>query len=424
MGRSLTLLDRVQVKSPCTEDWNEMVGNDEVRFCSHCSKHVHNLSAMTRREAEELVLKSNGNLCIRYLRQPEDQQIVTLPGWMDRPALRRIALPIAAGVMAVALNSAPSVAQPPHRSKQVHSRPEKQPDRKPAKQGDHSGSAILKGTVQYGQKEAVQDAEVTLINLETENKQIAISDENGHYQFIHIAEGIYKIEISAEGFDRVFVNEFMIRSGQQLQFDPQLEVGGATMGILTFSSSLEEMVKHRESRIECVFDNPNSQAFFEYLEEGDQKEVLRMLKQGISPNLRNGCGETALMVACEDKGLISLLLQYGADVKAQSMFGTTPLMFSMVQDDPAIPKVLIQHGAEVNAVDQDGRTALMIAAAAGKTRFLKILVTAGADLNTKDKIGQTALNYAIAYDEEKAIAFLKLIGAKASPPIVEADEDE
>ncbi|MBI4748613.1 MAG: ankyrin repeat domain-containing protein [Acidobacteria bacterium] len=423
MNRSLRILDRVQVKSPCTEDWNEMVGNDEVRFCSHCSKHVHNLSAMTRREAEELVLKSNGNLCIRYLRRPEDQQIVTLPDWMDRPSLRRLVLPVAAGVMAVALNTAPSLAQRPQLPKQEHSRPAKQPDQKPAKLGDGSGNTTLKGTVQYEQKEAIQDAEITLINLKTETTQIAISDEDGHYQFTNLAEGTYKIEVSAEGFQRFIVDELRIRSGQQLQFNPQLEVG-AFMGILTFSFSLEEMVKHRDDRIECAFDNPDSQAFFEDLEEGNQTGVLRRLKQGISPNLRNGCGETALMVACEDKGLILLLLQYGADVKAQSMFGATPLMFSMVQNDPAIPKVLIQRGAEVNAADQDGRTALMIAAAAGKIKYLKLLLTAGADLNAKDKIGQTALNYAIAHDEEKAIAFLKLIGAKASPPIVEAEEDE
>ena len=66
MKKQKDLLDRVSVKKPCTEDWNKMFGNDEVRFCEHCAKSVHNLSMMTRKDAERLVKKSNGNLCIRY----------------------------------------------------------------------------------------------------------------------------------------------------------------------------------------------------------------------------------------------------------------------------------------------------------------------------------------------------------------------
>src|SRR5262245_34164986 len=64
-------LDAIRIKSPCSEDWNEMRGSSEARFCSHCSRSVHNLSAMTRREAERLVAESNGRLCVRYVRLPD-----------------------------------------------------------------------------------------------------------------------------------------------------------------------------------------------------------------------------------------------------------------------------------------------------------------------------------------------------------------
>jgi hypothetical protein len=46
------VIDAIEVKSPCSESWDEMQGNDQVRFCSHCAKSVNNLSEMTRREAE------------------------------------------------------------------------------------------------------------------------------------------------------------------------------------------------------------------------------------------------------------------------------------------------------------------------------------------------------------------------------------
>ncbi len=72
-----TLLDRVEVASPCSEKWNEMEGSETVRFCSHCAKNVHNLSAMTRKRARKIVAVSNGNLCVRYFRRP-DGKIETL----------------------------------------------------------------------------------------------------------------------------------------------------------------------------------------------------------------------------------------------------------------------------------------------------------------------------------------------------------
>ena len=59
-------IDSIRVGDPCTENWDEMTGNDRVRFCSHCAKDVNNFSAMTPRQAARLVRKSNGKLCIRY----------------------------------------------------------------------------------------------------------------------------------------------------------------------------------------------------------------------------------------------------------------------------------------------------------------------------------------------------------------------
>ena len=65
-----SFIDSVKVKGPCSEDWDQMTGNDRVRFCSHCAKHVNNLSEMTRKEARRLVRDSGGNLCVRYIYEP------------------------------------------------------------------------------------------------------------------------------------------------------------------------------------------------------------------------------------------------------------------------------------------------------------------------------------------------------------------
>ena len=64
-----SLLDRVHVAAPCSADWAEMPGDERVRFCDRCSLNVYNLSAMTRREAERLVVRSEGRLCVRFYRR-------------------------------------------------------------------------------------------------------------------------------------------------------------------------------------------------------------------------------------------------------------------------------------------------------------------------------------------------------------------
>jgi hypothetical protein len=43
-----------------------MYGDERVRFCSQCNLNVYNLSSMTLDEAEVLLLRTEGRLCVRY----------------------------------------------------------------------------------------------------------------------------------------------------------------------------------------------------------------------------------------------------------------------------------------------------------------------------------------------------------------------
>jgi hypothetical protein len=70
-------LDLIEVQSPCSKDWNRMSGCDSKRFCDHCQRHVHDLSAMTLGDAEALICQQAGELCVRFTRMP-DGQVKTL----------------------------------------------------------------------------------------------------------------------------------------------------------------------------------------------------------------------------------------------------------------------------------------------------------------------------------------------------------
>lgn len=69
--KSLPLLGDVRVASPCHADWNEMVGDEQSRFCGQCAKHVFNLSAMTTDQAEALIREKEGRLCVRYYQRAD-----------------------------------------------------------------------------------------------------------------------------------------------------------------------------------------------------------------------------------------------------------------------------------------------------------------------------------------------------------------
>ena len=67
MARFTNALDRVRIAAPCEADWDEMRGDERVRFCQRCSLNVYNLSEMTSREAERLVTRTEGaRLCVRF----------------------------------------------------------------------------------------------------------------------------------------------------------------------------------------------------------------------------------------------------------------------------------------------------------------------------------------------------------------------
>ncbi len=69
-------LSRVRVAAPCPADWDAMIGDERKRFCGECRMNVYNLSNMSRRDAEALVVNAEGRLCVRFYRR-RDGSILT-----------------------------------------------------------------------------------------------------------------------------------------------------------------------------------------------------------------------------------------------------------------------------------------------------------------------------------------------------------
>lgn len=67
-------LDNLKVANPCRANWERMEWEDEegrVRHCRSCQKNVYNVSMMSRGEAEELLKRHEGELCVRFARRAD-----------------------------------------------------------------------------------------------------------------------------------------------------------------------------------------------------------------------------------------------------------------------------------------------------------------------------------------------------------------
>ena len=77
-------------------------------------------------------------------------------------------------------------------------------------------------------------------------------------------------------------------------------------------------------------------------------------------------------------------LAKGADIRARTEDGLSPLHVAVDNENPAVIKALVEAGADVNARNKDGWTPLHVAVAISKNpAMIKTLLDAGADVHAR-----------------------------------------
>src|SRR5579872_5228617 len=104
--RALKVLSEVRVARPCDVPWEQMQGDQRVRFCDFCRKSVYNLSAVTAVEAAQLIARNEQELCVQISRRA-DGTVITgdCPQTQIRRRRRLVSLAAAAGATLASLGA-------------------------------------------------------------------------------------------------------------------------------------------------------------------------------------------------------------------------------------------------------------------------------------------------------------------------------
>jgi ankyrin repeat protein len=142
----------------------------------------------------------------------------------------------------------------------------------------------------------------------------------------------------------------------------------------------------------------------------DLEEFL--LTRGVSPDLRDGWGQTALFDAT-DADTIDPLLRHNADIEAVNKVDSTALADAVARNEVLKSLRLLAGGANPNVLlgGAWGEPLLSVAAAHGQLQIVSELLARGAHLNAQDRSGQTALHAAVDAGQLETTGLLLAHGA-------------
>lgn len=413
--------DSLRVATPCNEDWEQMSGNDVVRLCSHCSKHVNFVSQMTEKQARRLVRDSGGKLCVRYVADPVTKRPLFAEQLVNITRKRSRAAAGALSTMLAFATQLPAQQTPAERPAVAELQRREMSPSVSAGVSAASGARIS-GTITDPNGAVIPRAEVRLVLLETGQQRKTVSDDEGYYVFEMVAPGRYMLESSSPGF-RTYSKTIVVREKESTQNDAAMDIEpiNVSVDIINEISLDVGQVTMGVVAVTIEYTTPLGKA----VAEEDIDEVLALLAAGERPDgvEEDARGITPLFIAVGDGNveIARALLDFGADVNFTTERGRTPLM--QIDDDatPELVRLLLSYNARVNVSDEDGDTPLILAAGEVEDEVLKLLIEAGADVNASNKKGMTALMRA-AWDED--VEHVRMLLAAGADVNAKNDEGE
>ena len=427
---------QLHITSPCSVDWDSMIGNDRVRFCEHCQLTVHNIDRASPKQIKRLIERSNGRLCVNY-RQPAPQKT---PAPILYKIGRRTSVIAASAFSATlsitsAVGASANLKQTKLRNEPAFAASVVSPVSTPG------GSAKLFGFVFDPNGAVIRGASLMLTNSQTGESFYSSTGGDGQYRIEGVTPGTYRLTVSSQGFDTSDVPNLVVRAGDNNRIDQTLSITSAetqgtvegrnfrefVAGGVAIALPGDPLVKAvMEDDLEAVQtillsrsdvnkrdQATNSSALERAVLNGNRDIVQVLLWAKADVNARDRDGKTALMMISEDTDteIVWDLINNGAKINVRDNDGDTALISTAQENNVEALKVLLDAGAKVNETNNEGETALISAARAGLVHNVRALILAGANVNARDKEGKSVLMHAIEADHKTVIRLLKSHGA-------------
>jgi hypothetical protein len=186
------MLRDIRIASPCSADWDKMIGDERVRFCAECNLNVYNFPAMRAAEVEQFLKHRTGRVCARFYQRADGTMLTKdCPvGWGRR--VRRISR-VAGAALSAAMGL--SLAEAQNQPRALSDQP---PANSSLVQIENAASGIV--IVVMDETGAVITAASVRLLAERQSELKVATDSLGLVRFPDLPAGRYSIEASARGF--------------------------------------------------------------------------------------------------------------------------------------------------------------------------------------------------------------------------------
>lgn len=156
---------------------------------------------------------------------------------------------------------------------------------------------------------------------------------------------------------------------------------------------------------------------------GDLSQVIKLLKEGTSPDDKGDFGVTALMRAAfrGNTDIIQALVEAGAYVNAADIGGATALHLAAKNGHTDAVRALLYYGAYIDVPDKENWTPLMRATLGKHVDTAQILIDKGADIAALNSINESVLVHAAIAGVPEIISLIT--GSKQADKITKDQEN-
>jgi hypothetical protein len=210
-------VDRLRVASPCPTNWEQMSGDDRVRFCELCNLHVYNISRMTRKETEALITNTEGRICARLYRR-SDGTIITKDCPVGLRAIRRRAAKVTGAVFATVVSLCGSImGQKPNAKDQASCGRQVTISRKVTE--SQTATGVIAGTVFDPLGAVVAGARVIITDPKSGKTSETESSTDGRFQVSGLPAGIYDLTITSASFKSLELKQVTLGAKETVTLD-------------------------------------------------------------------------------------------------------------------------------------------------------------------------------------------------------------